>query len=111
MFRERGLGRGGSGEIVVDFREVSIVAQSVRAQLGVGEGAQNKGASKRRRIWIWSERVEGRGSDHSVKYRARRGQAKARSRTPGRPMSDIENRVNTPGVLRREKPRYVALSK
>jgi len=55
--------------------------------------------------------VEGRGSDHSEKYGARRGQAKARSKTPGRPISVMENRVKTPGVLRRENPRSVALSK
>jgi len=30
---------------------------------------------------------------------------------PGRPMSDMEKRVKTPGVLRREKPSSVALSK
>ena len=103
--------RAGGGVIVVDFREVSMVAQSVRAQLGVGGGARNKGASKRRRIRIWSEPVEGRGSDHSEKYGARSGQAKVRSRTPGRPMSDIEIRVKTPGVLSRENPRSVALLK
>ena len=111
MSRERVVGRGGLGEMVVDFREGSIVAQSARARVGVGGGARNKGASKRGRIGIWSELVEGRGSDHSVKYGARRGQANARSRRLGRPMSDMENRVNTPVVLRRENPRCVALSK
>jgi len=30
---------------------------------------------------------------------------------PGRPTSDMENRVKTPGVLRRENPKSVALSK
>jgi len=60
---------------------------------------------------MWSEPVEGRGSDHSEKYGARRGQAKARSRMPGRPMTDMENGVNTPGVLRSENPRSVAVSK
>jgi len=111
--RERVVGRGGGREIavLVDFREVSIVAQSVRAQLGVGGGARNKWASKQRRIGIWSEPVDRRVSDHSVMYGVRRGQAKARSRTPRRPMSDMENRVNTPRVLRRENPRSVALSK
>jgi len=69
--------------MVVFFREGSMTAQSDRAQLGVGGGAGNKGASKRRRIRIWSEPVEGRGSDHSERYGDRRGQAKARSRTPG----------------------------
>ena len=93
------------------FREYSSEGQSVRAQFGVGGGAQNNGASKRGRIGIWSEPVKGRGSDHSVKYGARGGQAKAWSRTPGRPMSDMENRLKTPGVLRRENPRSVALSK
>ena len=43
---------GGGGEIVIDFREVSKVAQWVRAKLGVGGGARNNGASKRRRIGI-----------------------------------------------------------
>jgi len=47
--------------IVVDFRESSKVAQSVRAQLGEGGVAQNKGASKRRRIMMWSEPIEGKG--------------------------------------------------
>jgi len=111
MARERVIGRRGGGKIVIAYREDSKEAQSVRAQFGVGGGALNKGASKRRRIGIWSDPVEGRGLDHSVKYGARRGQAKARSRTPGRPMSDIENRVNTPGGFRREKPMSVALSK
>jgi len=55
--------------------------------------------------------VEGRGCDHSVKYGARRGQAKARSMTPGRPMSDMVKRVKNPGVLGRENPISVALSK
>jgi len=89
----------------------SMAAQSDRTQLGVRGGARNKGASKRRRIGIWSEPVEGRGSAHSEKYGERRGQAMARSRTPGRPISDMENRVKTPGALRRENPRSVALSK
>jgi len=111
MSRERVVGRGGGGRIVVAFREDSKEAQSVWAQFGVGGGGRNQGASKRRRLRIWSDPVEGRGWDHSVKYGARRAQAKARSRTPGRPMSDMENRVNTPGMLRREKPRSVALSK
>jgi len=89
----------------------SRATQWVRTQLEVGGGARNKGASNRRRIGIWSEPVEGRGSDHSEKYGDRRGQAKARSRTPGRPTVDMENRVKTPGVLRRENPRSVTLSK
>jgi len=72
------VGRGGGGGIVVAFRPDSEEDQSVRAQLGVRGGARNRGASKRRRIGTWSEPVEGRGSDHSVKYGARRGQAKAR---------------------------------
>jgi len=111
MSRERVVGRGGGGKIDVAFREDSSEAQSVRAQFGVGRGALGNGASKRRRIGIWSDPVEGRGSDHSVKYGARRGQAKVWSRTLGRPMNDLENRVNTLGVLRREKSRSVALSK
>ena len=105
------MGREGGGEIVDDLREPSSDCQSDNAQFGVGGGARKRGASKRRRIGMWSEPVDGRGSDHSEKYGARRGEAKARSRTPGRQMSDIEKRVNTPGVLRREKPRSVALSK
>jgi len=84
--------------------------QSVNAQLGEGGGGLKRGASKRRRIGMWSEPVEGTGSDHSGKYGARRGQAKARSRTPGRPTSDMENQVKTPGVLRSVKPSSVALS-
>jgi len=60
---------------------------------------------------MWSEPVEGSGSDHSEKYGARRGQAKARSRTPGRPMRDMENRVKTRGTFRRVKPKSLALSK
>jgi len=39
MSRERMVGRGWGGEIVVNFREVSKVAQSVRARLGDGGGA------------------------------------------------------------------------
>jgi len=99
--------------MVVAFRALSIEAQVVTAQFGVAGGACSNGASKRSRIGIWSESVDGRGSDHSVIYSARRGQAKARLRTvtPGRPMSDMENRVNTPGVLRRENPTSIAMSK
>jgi len=67
MSRERVEGRGGGGEIAVFFREGSNVAQSVRAQLGARGGARNRGASKRSRIGMWSEPVEKRGSDHSVK--------------------------------------------
>jgi len=109
--RVRVVGRRGGGEMVVAFSEDSMAAQSDRAQLGVCGGARSKGASKRRRIGIWSEPVEGRGADHSERYGDRRGQAKARSRTPGRPTSAMENRVKTPGVLRRENPRSVTLSK
>jgi len=109
--RECMEGRGRGGEMTMALSAESRAAQSDRTQLGVGGGARNNGASKRRRIGIWSEPVEGRGSDHSVKYGERRGQANARSRTPGRPISDLENRVKTPGVLRRENPRSVALSK
>ena len=97
--------------IAVDFKESSKAVQSVRAQLGEGGRARKKGAPKRRRIGMWSERVEGKGSDHSERYGARRGQAKARSRMPGCPMRHMENRVKTPGVLRRENTRSVALSK
>jgi len=95
----------------VALSEDSSVGQSVRAQLGTGGGALKTGASKRRRIGIWSEPVEGRGSDHSVNYGARKGQAKARSMTPGHPMRDKETRVKIPGTLRRVNPRSVALSK
>jgi len=97
--------------MLVAFSAGSTAAQSERAQLRVRRGAPNNGASKRRTIARWSEPLEGRGSDHSEKYGERRGQAKARSRTPGRPTSNIENRVKTPGVLRQENPRSVALSK
>jgi len=61
------VGIGGTGEIQVTLSEDSSVGQSVRAQFGVGGGAQKSGASNRRRIGIWSEPVEGRGSVHSVK--------------------------------------------
>jgi len=105
------VGRRGAGEITVAFSAESKAVQSDRTQLGVGRGARNKGASKWRRIGMWTEPVEGRGSDHSEKYGERRGQAKARSKTPGRPISDMENRVKTPRLLRRENPRSVALSK
>ena len=104
-------GRRGGAEMVVFFREGSMTAQSDRAQLGVWGGAQNKGASKRCRIGIWSEPVEGRGSDHCEKSGERRGQAKARSRTLGRPTSDMGSRVKTAGVFRRENPTSVALAK
>ena len=55
--------------------------------------------------------MKGRGSDHCEKYGASRGQAKTRSRTPGHLISDMEKRVKTPGVFRREKPSSGALSK
>jgi len=83
------------------FSEGSRADQSDRAQLGVGGGVSKRGASKRRRIETWSEQVEESWWDHSEKYGARRGQAKARSRTLGRPMSDMENRVKTPRTFKR----------
>jgi len=52
MSRERVVGRGRRAKIVVAYREDSKEDQSVRAQFGVGGGARNKGASKRRRIGI-----------------------------------------------------------
>ena len=63
-------------------------------------GARKRGAWKQRRIGMSSEPVEGRGSDSSEKYGARRGQAKARARMPGCPMRDMENRLKTPGMGR-----------
>jgi len=105
------VGIGGAGEIGAASTEESSAGQSVRAQFGDGGGARKIRASTRSRMVMWSDPVEGRGSLHSAKYRVRRGQAKARSRTPGRPMSDMENGVKTPGVFRRENPSSVALSK
>jgi len=67
MSTERVVAMGGTGEMQVSLSEDSRVGQSVRAQLGVGGGARKSGASTRRRIGIWSEPVEGRGSVHSVK--------------------------------------------
>jgi len=67
MSIERVVAMGGTGEIQVALSEDSSVGQSLRAQFGVGGGARKSGASKRRRIGIWSEPVEGRGSVHSVK--------------------------------------------
>ena len=67
MTIERVVGMEGAGKIQVALSEDSSVGQSVRAQLGVGGGARKSGASNRRRIGIWSEPVEGRGSVHSVK--------------------------------------------
>jgi len=63
----RVVAMGGTGEIRVSLSEGSSAGLSVRAQFGVGEGARKSGASNRRRIGIWSEPVEGRGSVHSVK--------------------------------------------
>jgi len=48
--RDLVVGREGGGEIVVDLREPSNNGQSDSAQFGVGGGARNNGASKRRRI-------------------------------------------------------------
>ena len=111
MSRDQVVGIGGGSGITVAISDSSRAFQSERAQLGEAGGALKRGASKRRRMGMWSEPVEGRGSDHSEKYGARRGQAKARSMTPGRPMSNMEKRVKTPSVLRRENPNSVALSK
>jgi len=60
---------------------------------------------------MWSEPMEGKGSDHSEKKGLSKVQVKARSRTPGLPIIDMEKRVYTQGVSRREKPRSVALVK
>ena len=84
---------GGAGGIVSDLRAESTVPQSVSAHLGVRGGAQKKGAPKRSRIGMWSEPVEGRGSDHSEKVGARSGQAKGRSITPSLPTNYMEKRV------------------
>jgi len=67
MSIERVVAMGGTGEMQVALSAESNVGQSVRAQLGVGGGARKSGASKPRRIGMWSEPVEGRGSVHSVK--------------------------------------------
>jgi len=88
---DREVARGGAGVMEASLRQGLRAGQSVNTRLGEGGGALKRGASKRRRIGMWSEPVEGRGSDNSEKYGARRGQAKARSRTPGRPTSDMEN--------------------
>jgi len=67
MSIDRVVGMGGAGEICAPWSEDSSVGQSVRAQLGAGGGERKRWASKRRRIGILSEPVEGRGSDHSEK--------------------------------------------
>ena len=67
MSIDRVVAIGGAGEIRVDLSEDSSVGQSVRAQLGVGGCERQRGAAKRRRRGMWSEPVEGRGSDHSEK--------------------------------------------
>jgi len=67
MSIERVVAMGGTGEMMVALSEDSSVGQSVRAEFGVGRGAWKSGALNRRRIGIWSEPVEGRGSVHSVK--------------------------------------------
>ena len=67
MFIDRVVGIGGAREIRSALNEDSSVGQSVRAQLGAGGGERKSGASKRRRIGVWSEPVEGRGSDYSEK--------------------------------------------
>ena len=76
--RDLGVRRGGASGITMAFREDSSLAKSVRAQLRDAGGAQKRGASNQRRIGMWSEPVEGRGSDHLVKYGARKGQAKSK---------------------------------
>ena len=46
------VGREGGGAISNDFRASSTWGQSIRAQLGLRDGARNSGASKRTRLGI-----------------------------------------------------------
>ena len=61
------------------------VGQSVKDQLGEGEGGDVNGYESI--IWTgtWSEPVEGRGVSHVWQKGRNKGEAKERSRTDGRP--------------------------
>jgi len=72
---------GGGGGTFINFRASSTWGRSVKAQFGMGGGARKSGASKRKRLGMWSGPVEGRASDQSEKKGMRRGEAKARSKT------------------------------
>src|SRR5437879_13653697 len=85
--------------------------QSVLSQLGVGGGGHNKGADSSMVMGTWSDPVDGREVSQLWKKGAAAGLAKEMSRTPGQVEELKGNRVKIPGILRREKPRYAALSK
>jgi len=104
-------GRGGGDGTSMEWRASITSGQSVRAQLGMEGGARIKGASKRIKMGMWSEPREGRGSDHSAKWRARTGHAKARSKTPGLSTGKLKKRVQSRSMLRSKYRSSVALSK
>ena len=98
---ESRVGRLCGEGIEQSVRSGSREGQSVLLQFGLRGGGDRIGWEKRIFMGIWSEPVEGRGVSHDLKKGARAGDAKARSRTEGLPVSDRGKRVYTPGVLRR----------
>ena len=67
--------------------------QSVKDQLGEGEGGEVNGCKSM--IWIgtWSEQVEGRGVSHVWQKGSNEGEAKERSRTDGRRKTGLDPRL------------------
>jgi len=61
------VGRAGGGVMVSTLGTVSTAVRSVRAQLGLGGKARKNSGSKRMKMGMWSDRVEGKWSDHSEK--------------------------------------------
>lgn len=91
--RETQVGRPAGGGITIVMSTVSTEAQSVRARFGERGVRRKKGASKGSRMGMWSEPQDCKGSDHSEKGGARRGQAKAQWITPRLPTKDWEKGV------------------
>ena len=71
--------------------------QSVKDQLGEGGGGEVNGCERMIGTGTWSEPVEGRGVSHDWQKESNEGEAKARSRTDGRPEPPKGKRVYTPG--------------
>ena len=102
---------GEAGETRDALSHDASAGQSVRAKLGAGGVCAKERSFTGEEDWNMVGAGGGEGVGPFRKIGARTGQAKARSRTLGRPMRDIENQVKTPGTLRRVNPSSVALSK
>ena len=91
--RESLVGREAGGGTIKSLSRGARADQSVKDQLGEGEGEEVNGCESI--IWTgtWSEPVEGRRVSHDWPKGSNKGEAKERSRTDGRPEPPRGNRV------------------